>query len=941
MLPRKKQSMVHVFEDFQDNHFVLDFWSSFAELMRLLRVNRQWENKFIKMGQDLLSLIKLETKRLIWFIGITFALILAFQYLQLPYGNILLNLFYTSKIPLSGGEGSFQTAQPPLKSEIFDNKTSLNNNDSYSIQGDSFHLANNTETEIVPNSGFVLKPEMESDKFLGLLNESDKVSVVESGKKSDNGSVTKHAEGGLGGHNIFNITMPSSSQNKTTTSFSPPPAIEPTHPPLANSNNTIPQSSNDSNISSVTSSKMDESFRPLQNDDNVVRQNSSVVSVVKESKDSHVTIPEVTSISEMNKLLLQSHVSYHSMRPLWSSAVDGELMQARWKIENAPIVNNDPILYPPLYQNFSRFKRYNLITALSVREVGSTLWYQRQVDSGRLFAYFHKVKKLCREISELDPEAPIGEARVKRIIIHGLKPEYRGFVAAIQGWQTQPSLVEFENLLAGQEALAKQMGGASSKDHEEALYANKGRSNFKQNGTGGSKRNDNETRTRQGDKSSRDGEGSKNRNHGKKFEGKCFNCNKKGHMAKDCWSKKTAVESNAATSKVEDEWDAEALFAIEEELALTVTTSNQINYENDWIVDSGCSNHMTGDRKKLKDMLEYKGRRVVVTADNSKLPIAHVGNTTVSPHDSESEVPLQNVYHVPGMRKNLLSVAQLTSSGHYVLFGPQDVKVYHNLEVTKEPVMKGRRLESVYVMSAETAYVDKTRKNETADLWHMRLSHVSYSKLDVMMKKSMLKGLPQLEVRTDTMDKKAVRCIFVGYDNQRKGWRCCDPTTGKSYTSRNVVFDEASSWWSSNEEVLPDSESLKDMVETSQIQLKLDEVDINEDNDEESVTHSPWQTGVYQQPCEEEYAVPLHCDNQSAIRLAENPVFHARTKHVEVHHHFLREKVLEEEVRMVQVKTENQVADVFTKSLSSSKIENMCYQLGVAEKKIASVEGEY
>ncbi|KAF7831673.1 Retrovirus-related Pol polyprotein from transposon TNT 1-94 [Senna tora] len=81
------------------------------------------------------------------------------------------------------------------------------------------------------------------------------------------------------------------------------------------------------------------------------------------------------------------------------------------------------------------------------------------------------------------------------------------------------------------------------------------------------------------------------------------------------------------------------------------------------------------------------------------------------------------------------------------------------------------------------------------------------------------------------MDKKAVRCTFVGYDNQRKGWRCCDPTTGKSYTSRNVVFDEASSWWSSNEEVLPDLESLKDMVETSQIQLRLDEVDINEDSD--------------------------------------------------------------------------------------------------------------
>ncbi|KAK2970631.1 hypothetical protein RJ640_017008 [Escallonia rubra] len=57
------------------------------------------------------------------------------------------------------------------------------------------------------------------------------------------------------------------------------------------------------------------------------------------------------------------------------------------------------------------------------------------------------------------------------------------------------------------------------------------------------------------------------------------------------------MESNATTSntkeKSEDDWDAEALFAAEEELALTATTFEQIDYENDWIVDSGCSNHMT------------------------------------------------------------------------------------------------------------------------------------------------------------------------------------------------------------------------------------------------------------------------------------------------------------------------------------------------------------
>ena len=62
-------------------------------------------------------------------------------------------------------------------------------------------------------------------------------------------------------------------------------------------------------------------------------------------------------------------------------------------------------------------------------------------------------------------------------------------------------------------------------------------------------------------------------------------------------------------------------------------------------------------------------------------------------------------------------------------------------------------------------------------------------------------------------DKKAVTCIFVGYDNQRKGWRCCDPTTGRCYTSRDVVFDEASSWWSLEKKALPDSNLIEEILQ--------------------------------------------------------------------------------------------------------------------------------
>lgn len=52
------------------------------------------------------------------------------------------------------------------------------------------------------------------------------------------------------------------------------------------------------------------------------------------------------------------------------------------------------------------------------------------------------------------------------------------------------------------------------------------------------------------------------------------------------------------------------------------------------------------------------------------------------------------------------------------------------------------------------------------------------------------------------------------------------------------------------------------------------------------------------------YAIPLYYNNQSTICLAENLKFYARTKHVKVHYHFIKEKVLQEEVEMKYVKTD-------------------------------------
>ena len=68
-----------------------------------------------------------------------------------------------------------------------------------------------------------------------------------------------------------------------------------------------------------------------------------------------------------------------------------------------------------------------------------------------------------------------------------------------------------------------------------------------------------------------------------------------------------------------------------------------------------------------------------------------------------------------------------------------------------------------------------------------------------------------------------------------------------------------------------------------------------------------------------DYQVRIFCDNLSSICLAENPIFHAKTKHIEVHYHYIREKVLEGEIEIVPTKIDEQFADIFTKGLYKAK----------------------
>jgi hypothetical protein len=75
--------------------------------------------------------------------------------------------------------------------------------------------------------------------------------------------------------------------------------------------------------------------------------------------------------------------------------------------------------------------------------------------------------------------------------------------------------------------------------------------------------------------------------------------------------------------------------------------------------------------------------------------------------------------------------------------------------------------------------------------------------------------------------------------------------------------------------------------------------------------------------------VVIYYDKISSILLANNLVYHAKTKHIEVHYHFIKEKVLAKEIDLIHVNTEDQVVDIFTKVLGIDKLKKFRKMLGV------------
>ena len=77
--------------------------------------------------------------------------------------------------------------------------------------------------------------------------------------------------------------------------------------------------------------------------------------------------------------------------------------------------------------------------------------------------------------------------------------------------------------------------------------------------------------------------------------------------------------------------------------------------------------------------------------------------------------------------------------------------------------------------------------------------------------------------------------------------------------------------------------------------------------------------------------IPLLCDNESAVKIAKNPVQHSCTKHIDIRHHLLRDHEAKGDISLQGVRSEEQLADIFTKPLDESTFVRLSNELNVLD----------
>lgn len=247
-------------------------------------------------------------------------------------------------------------------------------------------------------------------------------------------------------------------------------------------------------------------------------------------------------------------------------------------------------------------------------------------------------------------------------------------------------------------------------------------------------------------------------NRGGRDRGKmrCFNCQAFGHFAYECRKPRREKEVQKEVNLTQIQGDEPTLLVAEieklvkemvlfNEKMMVPKLADKTDGHRDlkiWYLDNGASNHMTGQRGKFKELDESVTGKVKF-GDGSMVHIKGKGVVSFKCKNGE-EKTLNEVYYIPTLCNNIISLGQLSEAGNKVVMEGDYLWVY---EEQGRLLMKVKRAENrLYKISLEDSSTMclLSKNEEDTWLWHTRLGHVNFRALELMSKKGMARGIPKM-----------------------------------------------------------------------------------------------------------------------------------------------------------------------------------------------------
>jgi cAMP phosphodiesterase len=149
---------------------------------------------------------------------------------------------------------------------------------------------------------------------------------------------------------------------------------------------------------------------------------------------------------------------------------------------------------------------------------------------------------------------------------------------------------------------------------------------------------------------------------------------------------------------------------------------------------------MTPDVSQLDKMEPYTGKDRVIVGNRFSLPVTHIGSCSSTP-----TLQLKDVFVVPNLTKNLLSVSKLTNDFPLAVLFTDNKFIIQNLQ-TQKVVASGDRVDGLYVLKRGhhvfSAIINKYNLCNSFDIWHAHLGHVSSQIISMFNKKGFFYLLP-------------------------------------------------------------------------------------------------------------------------------------------------------------------------------------------------------